>query len=134
MSKSLLAISTAALRDAPFFVLEGPDGRRLACQWTCFSAGRARGTEFEIVCPETPEAMGCLFGLPEDGEFRMRPAVRQVGRRFIAAPELSLDLDWRGDLNCVLDTGHDWDMGADGLLEISDPEEPARDPVDAIAA
>jgi hypothetical protein len=137
MSKALLAISTAALRETPFFVLEGPAGRRLACQWTAWSqaSGRAMGAEFEIVCPETPEAMGCLFGLFEEGEFRMRPAIRthQAGHatRHAFAPELDLDLAWRGDLNDVLDCGHDWDIDPDGLLIISDPEEPAANPIDA---
>lgn len=137
MSKALLAISTAALRETPFFIIEGPEGRRLACQWTSFVFGRAQGCEFEILCPETPDAMGCLFGLFEDGEFRMRPAVRAVRMaehaslgHYASAPELDLDLDWRGDMNCVLDSGHDWEIASDGTLRIHDPEEPAADPVD----
>ena len=135
MTKALLAISFAALRDAPFFVLDGPDGRRLSCQWTGFVGGRARGCEFEVVCPETPEAMGCLFGLLEHGEFRMRPAIRSVeaghATRHAFAPELDLDLAWRGDMNDVIDSGFDWEEGPDGTLAIADPEEPAADPVDA---
>lgn len=136
MTKALLAISTAALRQTPFFVLEGPDGRRLSCQWTSFPNGRAQGCEFEIVCPETPETMGCLFGLFEDGEFRMRPAIRsfEAGQatRHAFAPELDLDLSWRGDLNDVLDCGHDWDMGPDGVLVIADPEGPADETIDTV--
>ena len=138
MTKALLAVSVAALREAPFFVLAGPDGRRLSCQWTSFAAGRAGGCEFEVVCPETPEAMGCLFGLMEDGEFRMRPAIRpfQAGHvtRHAFAPELDLDLAWRGDLNDVVDSGFDWEEAPDGTLTIADPEEPAADPVDAEGA
>lgn len=131
MSKALLAISTAALRETPFFVIEGPEGRRLACQWESFVLGRAQGTEFEILCPETPEAMGCLSGAFEDGEFRMRPAVRRIGIAAHApAPELDLDPEWRGDLNCVLDSGWDWESAPDGTLRIHDPEEPAADPDD----
>lgn len=139
MTKALLAVTAAAVRETPFFVIDGPDGRRLACQWTNFAFGRAQGCEFEIVCPETPDTLGCLFGLFEDGEFRMRPAVRPIHymphecaapERYVAAPELDLDLAWRGDVNCVLDCGHDWDLRADGQLEILDPEEPAADPAD----
>jgi hypothetical protein len=139
MSKALLAISAAALRETPFFVLNGPDGRRLTCQWTSYVLGRAQGCEFEIVCPETPETMGCLFGLFEDGEFRMRPAIRPIQfmphecaavERYVAAPELDLDQEWRGDMNDVMDSGHDWRMEDDGTLSIEDPEEPAADPVD----
>ena len=120
MTKSLLAISVASLRQAPFFVLDGPDGR-LACQWTAFEDGHAQSGEFEILCPQRPEAMGCLFGMFEDGEFRMRRAVRKTAIGYEHAADLDMDLDWRGDLNDVLDTGHDWDM-VDGQLEICDPE------------
>jgi hypothetical protein len=130
MSKPLLSITAATLRDAPFFVIEGPDGP-LSCQWTAFFGGKARSAEFEIVCPDRPEKMGCLFGLftSSTQEFRMRPEV--APHTFIAVDGGCQDLEWRGDLNCVLDSGHDWDMGADGRLTICEPEEPSGDAVDA---
>lgn len=137
--------AVAELRESPFFVLNGPAGRRLACQWTdeaAASGGRSNG-EFEVICPETPDAMGCLFGLfdARDGSFRMRPAIRTIVRngaphlRSTAfAPDLDLDLSWTGSMDDVLEVGHDWDMGPDGLLVICDPEEPALDPEDATDA
>jgi hypothetical protein len=131
MTKALLSISTAALLEAPFFVLDGPDGP-LSCQWTSYKDGKATSQEFEIVCPERPDKMGGLFGLYDahKDEFRMRPEVKP--HTYEAVDGGCQDLDWRGDLNDVMDTGRDWDMGPDGRLVISDPEEPAGDPVDAV--
>ena len=111
------------VRENPFFIIAGPGGRRLACQWTSFDDNGALGCEFEVVCPETPEAMGCLFGLLEDETFRMRPAFRDNA----LAPELDLDLTWRAGPEAILETGHDFEMGDDGLLFIYDSEEPAVD-------
>jgi hypothetical protein len=137
--------AVAELRESPFFVLNGPGGRRLSCQWTDEAAatgGMSTG-EFEIVCPETPDAMGCLFGLfdPRDGSFRMRPAIRTIVRDGAPhvrstgfAPDLDLDQTWVGSMDDVLEVGHDWDMGPDGLLVISDPEAPADEPMDELAA
>lgn len=131
MSKSLLSISPATLRAAPFFILNGPDGRTLTCQWTSMGDHRQHMnvSEFEIVCPETPETMGCLFGLfdAREGTFTMRAAIRRIPCETLSSahtiefvPEYNLDLNWQGDLNDVLDHGHDLDMGPDGLLIISD--------------
>lgn len=111
-------------RENPFFILAGPGGQRLPCQWTSFSsADGARSSEFEIILPERPETIGCLFGLLEDNEFRMRPAVRN-GQ---PAPDLDLDQNWRGSPDDVLEAGDDFEMGEDGLY-IYDAEEPAADP------
>ncbi len=131
MSKALLAISADALLEAPFFVIDGPDGAT-ACQWTAFQDGRARSNEFEILCAERPEKIGCLFGLfdPKNGEFRMRPEIAPF--TFEAVADGCQDLAWRGDLNSVMDTGHDWEMGPEGRLVIADPEAPAEDPADAV--
>lgn len=131
MTKALLAISTAALLEAPFFVIDGPDGPT-ACQWTAYAQGRARSNEFEIICVDRPDKMGCLFGLfdPKSGEFRMRPEVAPF--TFEAVPEGCQDLDWRGDLNVVVDCGRDWEMGPEGRLVIADPEAPAEDPADEV--
>lgn len=129
--------AVAELRESPFFVLNGPQGRRLACQWSQWDndANKAAGAEFEIVCPETPETMGMLFGLYRNGVFSMRGALRlhdepNVFPMHAFAPEHDLDQSWRGTIDDVLEVGHDWDMGPDGLLVISDPEEPAVDPED----
>lgn len=135
--------AVAELRESPFFVLSGPGGRRLTCQWTdeAASIGGTSCGEFEIVCPETPETMGCLFGLfdPRDASFRMRPAIRTISRESAPhlrstsfAPDLDLDQDWRGTMQDVIEVGHDLDIGPDGLLFISDPEEPAADPIDEV--
>lgn len=125
------AIVAAEIRSNPFFVLNGPDGRVLSCQWTCFDqrAGHAQGCEFEIVCPETPETMGMLFGLFEEGTFRMRPAIDCNGSFAVLVPAHDLDQAWRGTVDDVVEVGHDWDMGPDGLLVIADPEAPAEDPI-----
>ena len=118
-----MTITSAQVRLAPFFILMGPGDRALSCQWT--SAG---SSEFEIVCPETPETMGMLFGLydAKTETFKMRPACREVKQnrkgspttRLEAAPEFDLDQNWTGDLSNVLMVGNDWDMGDNGLLKI----------------
>jgi len=125
----------AELRQSPFFIIAGPKGRRLVCQWTGWNTKteHAAGIEFEIICPETPEAMGSLFGTFYGGVFRMRPAVRVVSANGLSthlslAPELDLDQEWRGSISHILDLGHDLEMRPDGLLYIADPEEPAADP------
>lgn len=131
MTKALNDIKLAALREAPFFILNGPDGRQLPCQWSCYDNG-ARGTEFEIIVPENPDAMGCLYGLCINGEFRMRPAIKYINNIWTLVPEMNLDQLWRGSLDDIVDSGYDWEMSDNGRLIIADPEEPAADPQDAI--
>lgn len=111
MPKPLLPITAAGLVASPFFVLEGPDGSRLTCQWTAAEGRQIRGeNEFEIVCPETPDLMGRLFGIYDASadEFRMRPDTAPAGCR-----AAEVDLGWRGDLNSVMDTGSDWEWDRD---------------------
>lgn len=115
MTKALVSISEATLAQQPFFVLDGPDGERMPCQWTEFSAGRAIGRRFEVLTPLGGTRCGRIFGVCEDGAFRMQPS-HQPNRWDAPLP---VDLAWRGDLNSVLDSGHDWCMGADGI-EICD--------------
>jgi hypothetical protein len=114
-------LSLATFLAADFFVLEGPDGDRLTCQWT--APRRTAGTnEFEIITPESPDTMGCLFGLydAQTGEFRMRMAVDRD--TFRSRDDIPVDLDWRGDLNCVLDVGNDWEWDkASGRMVIVHP-------------
>ena len=112
-------------RENPLFILEGPGVLNLPCQWTSFDKQNriARTNEFEVILPELPETIGCLFGVLEGDEFRMRPAIRN-GQ---LAPELDLDQNWRGGPDDVLEAGDDLEMGDDGLY-IYDAEEPAVDP------
>jgi len=118
MSKALVSISHASLRQQPFFVIEGPDGERLPCQWTTFGQGHAAGCEFENLSPADGSRSGRLFGLYEDGEFRMRSSYEP----YPGMSPIPVDMDWRGDLNCVTDSGHDWCMGEHGI-EICDHAE-----------
>lgn len=115
MSKALVSISEASLRQQPFFVIEGPGGERLPCQWTGFSGGGAGSDEFEVLAPLGGKRCGRIFGLLQDGEFRMRPS-HQPNHWDRPLP---VDLEWRGDLNSVLDSGRDWCIGANGI-EICD--------------
>ena len=114
-------------RENPFFILQGPNGLRLPCQWTAFNKlDRMTGTpEFEIVLPQFPETIGNLFGLLERNEFHLRAL---DGRTFA---HIGLDPDWTGGPDCVLEAGSDFEMGEDGLY-IVDPEEPAADPVGTV--
>lgn len=113
------------LTRSPFFVLKGPEGARLACQWTSFHLGHARTREFEILPTDRPEAMGTLFGLFDGGrgEFRMRPEI--VRDTCEAVENGCQDLEWRGTMDDLLEAGHDWEEGPDGNLLIPD-----QDPVD----
>ena len=112
-------------RENPFFVLQGPNGLRLPCQWTAFNeeAGKTGTPEFEIVLPQFPETIGNLFGLLEGDEFQMRAFEGQ------AFEYIGLDPTWTGGPDCVLEAGNDFEMGEDGLY-IADPEEPAADPIE----
>ena len=118
----------AELRENPFFVVSGPGGERLACQWTAYAFGRAQSNEFEILCIDTPEKMGCLFGLvdPATAEIRLRPEV-VFGTYEAVEGGGTQDLDWRGSMNDVLEIGRDWEEGEDGELVIADPDAPAED-------
>ena len=94
-------ISLKTLLAAPFFVIEGPGGRRLCCQWT--NERRHQGeNEFEIICPDTPIDLDAHFGLFDSntGIFKMRPST--------ISPRHSLDQDWLAGPNCILDSGYDW--------------------------
>ena len=125
MSACLNSITVDNVRQSPFFVISGPIGRYLSCQWASFSNDSAQRSEFEIVCPETPEAMGCLFGIFEDGTFRFRPAVKQLGHSWFPAPDLDLDLTWRGTIADVIATGSDWDIDQSGSLYIPEQFDPS---------
>lgn len=113
------------VRENPFFILQGPNGLRLPCQWTAFNeeAGKTGTPEFEIVLPQFPSTIGNLFGLLEGDEFRLRAFDAE-------SLEIDLDQNWTGGPECILEAGDDFEMGEDGLY-ILDLEEPAVDPVEA---
>jgi hypothetical protein len=120
--------AVAELFENPFFVINGPQGAKLPCQWTCYAFGRAQSYEFEIICMDTPEKLGCLFGLfdPRTTEFQMRPEVI-LGTYTAVEGGGCQDLDWRGSMDDLVEVGRDWAEGPDGEMVIFDPEEPVED-------
>lgn len=119
--------AVAELLESPFFVVAGPGGTPIACQWTCYAFGRAQSHEFEILCVDRPDKMGCLFGLfdPASATFRMRPEV--APGTWKAVKDGCQDLEWRGSMDDLVETGHDLREAEDGGIAILDPEAPAEE-------
>lgn len=106
MTRAILSISEASIVRQPFFVLEGPDGERLACRWTPPAPGEGAGRPFETIRPPAGPDAGRTRGVFGDGGFRL-----------LTSADRDVDLLWRGDLNSVLDSGHDWCL-CGGRVEI----------------
>lgn len=111
---SLTMLTASTLFAFPFFILEGPDCERLCCQWTN-EVLPGNDSEFEVISPDEPNRMGRIFGVYDHVEdaFRMLPARDRDGQ---PGPALYVDLNWRGDLNSVMDCGADWEWEDDQMV------------------
>lgn len=103
---------------ADFFVLAGPAGDTLDCQWT--APTQREREEFEVLTPHQPDLMGKIFGTFDR---------RTSAFRLHSLDDVSIDRSWRGDRESVIQIGKDWiwdkTKGRLTLIELLDLPAPA---------